>query len=146
MDRNWAAFLLIFGDSPHLEKIRDTWFPGGRARYCGDPHFSRIPLDELLSDDYGRRRFELIEPERASPGFGPGDPKLEGEGDTTYLAVADGDGMTVSLIQSNYRGMGSGMVPDGLGFMFQDRGELFPCTRATPTPTRGQPRCARTAR
>src|SRR5262249_42801873 len=48
-----------------------------------------------------------------------------GQGDTTYLTAADKDGMMVSLIQSNYRGMGSGLVPDGLGFMFQDRGELF---------------------
>ncbi|MEO1725369.1 MAG: gamma-glutamyltransferase, partial [Pseudomonadota bacterium] len=48
-----------------------------------------------------------------------------GPGDTTYLTVVDGDGLMVSLIQSNYRGMGGGMVPDGLGFMFQDRGELF---------------------
>ncbi|MEL7218871.1 MAG: gamma-glutamyltransferase, partial [Pseudomonadota bacterium] len=65
------------------------------------------------------------DPERATPEFGPGEPKLEGEGDTTYLTVTDKDGMMVSLIQSNYRGMGGGLVPDGLGFMFQDRGELF---------------------
>jgi gamma-glutamyltranspeptidase/glutathione hydrolase len=53
------------------------------------------------------------------------EPRLEGEADTTYFTVADKDGMMVSLIQSNYRGMGSGLVADGLGFMFQDRGELF---------------------
>ena len=50
--------------------------------------------------------------------------KLE-DGDTIYLTVADNEGNMVSLIQSNYRGMGSGMVPEGLGFMLQDRGELF---------------------
>ena len=66
-----------------------------------------------------------IDPARANPAFQPGDPRLEGEGDTTYLTVADSNGMMVSLIQSNYRGMGSGLVADGLGFMFQDRGELF---------------------
>ena len=64
-------------------------------------------------------------PYKASAGFGPGEPKLEGEGDTTYLTVADESGMMVSLIQSNFRGMGTGLVPDGLGFMFQNRGELF---------------------
>ena len=52
------------------------------------------------------------------------DAKLQ-DGDTTYLTVTDKDGMMVSLIQSNYRGMGSGLVPDGLGFMLQDRGQLF---------------------
>lgn len=95
------------------------------ARYYADPHFADIPLEALLSDEYGRARFDQIDPTRASPSLGPGEPKLEGEGDTTYLTVADESGMMVSLIQSNYRGMGSGMVPDGLGFMFQDRGELF---------------------
>ncbi|MEP4149064.1 MAG: gamma-glutamyltransferase [Halioglobus sp.] len=95
------------------------------ARYYADPEFSEIPLTGLLSDEYGRERFALIDPDKASAAFGPGEPKLEGDGDTTYLTVADRNGMMVSLIQSNYRGMGSGMVADGTGFMFQDRGELF---------------------
>jgi gamma-glutamyltranspeptidase/glutathione hydrolase len=89
-------------------------------------------LQGLLSDDYGRARFELIDPDKATPEFGPGDPALEGEGDTTYLTVADSSGMMVSLIQSNYRGMGSGLVADGLGFMFQDRGELFSLEEGHP--------------
>ncbi len=95
------------------------------ARYYADPAFSPAPLASLLSDAYGKQRFALIDPARASAQFAPGEPALEGEGDTTYLTVADESGMMVSLIQSNYRGMGSGMVPDGMGFMFQDRGELF---------------------
>ena len=95
------------------------------ARYYADPAFADIPLSGLLSDEYGRQRFAEIDPKQASPAFGPGEPKLEGDGDTTYLTVADESGMMVSLIQSNYRGMGSGMVADGTGFMFQDRGELF---------------------
>jgi gamma-glutamyltranspeptidase/glutathione hydrolase len=95
------------------------------ARFYADPAFVDVPVDALLSDDYGRRRFELIDPARASPAFAPGSPGLEGTGDTTYLAVADESGMMVSLIQSNYQGMGSGVVPEGLGFMFQNRGELF---------------------
>ncbi|MEP3226031.1 MAG: gamma-glutamyltransferase [Parasphingorhabdus sp.] len=95
------------------------------ARFYADPDMSPAPLKWLLSDAYGKQRFALIDPTKASPEFGPGEPKLEGEGDTTYLTVTDKDGMMVSLIQSNYRGMGSGLVADGLGFMFQDRGELF---------------------
>ncbi len=105
------------------------------ARFYADPDFAPFPV-ELLSDEYGRARFALIDPERATPEFAPGDPaaepKLEGEGDTTYLTVADRDGMMVSLIQSNYRGMGGGLTPDGLGFMFQDRGELFSLDPAHP--------------
>lgn len=95
------------------------------AKYYADPAFADIPAAWLLSDDYGRRRFALIDPKKAMTAPGPGEPKLEGEGDTTYFTVADDSGMMVSLIQSNYRGMGSGLVPDGLGFMLQDRGELF---------------------
>ena len=105
------------------------------ARFYADPDFSPAPQG-LLSDAYGRTRFAQIDPKRATPAFGPGkptiEPKLEGEGDTTYLTVADKDGMMVSLIQSNYRGMGGGLVAPGLGFMFQDRGELFSLDPAHP--------------
>ena len=100
------------------------------ARFYADPDFSPTPMD-LLSERYGRERFALIDPAKATA-YGPGEPKLEGEGDTTYLTVVDGDGMMVSLIQSNYRGMGGGLVPDGLGFMFQDRGELYSLDPAHP--------------
>ncbi|MBX7514726.1 gamma-glutamyltransferase [Qipengyuania sp. GH38] len=101
------------------------------ARFYADPDFARFPA-ELLSEEYGRERFTLIDPTRAVPEFGPGEPKLEGEGDTTYLTVVDGNGMMVSLIQSNYRGMGGGLVAPGTGFMFQDRGELFSLDPAHP--------------
>ncbi|MEL7189333.1 MAG: gamma-glutamyltransferase [Pseudomonadota bacterium] len=98
------------------------------ARFYADTDFNAFPM-ELLSEEYGKERFALIDPNQATSVFAPGEPmpepKLEGPGDTTYLTVVDGDGMMVSLIQSNYRGMGGGLVPDGLGFMFQDRGELF---------------------
>ena len=104
------------------------------ARFYADPDFAAVPA-ELLSDAYGKQRFALIDPARATPAFTPGAliaPKLEGPGDTTYLTVADKDGMMVSLIQSNYRGMGGGLVADGLGFMFQDRGELYSLDPAHP--------------
>ncbi|WP_209348160.1 gamma-glutamyltransferase family protein [Pontixanthobacter sp. CEM42] len=105
------------------------------ARFYADLDFAPFPMD-LLSDAYGKKRFALIDPERATPEFAPGEPapepKLEGEGDTTYLTVTDKNGMMVSLIQSNYRGMGGGLTPDGLGFMFQDRGELFSLDLAHP--------------
>lgn len=93
-----------------------------RAKYYADPDFAKIPLEQLLSDEYADDRRELIHPTRAAMTFDAGE--LE-DGDTIYLTVADEDGNMVSLIQSNYRGMGSGMVPPGLGFMLQDRGELF---------------------
>jgi gamma-glutamyltranspeptidase/glutathione hydrolase len=94
------------------------------AKWYADPAFVHVPMKGLLSDAYADERRKLIDPAKANPDIGPGDPKLH-DGDTIYLTTADKDGMMVSLIQSNYRGMGSGLVADGLGFMFQDRGELY---------------------
>ena len=96
-----------------------------RARFYADPAYSDIPLEGLLSEAYADERRALISPDRAMERVSHGDPAVLEDGDTTYLTVADGSGMMVSLIQSNYRGMGSGLVPDGLGFMLQDRGEMF---------------------
>jgi gamma-glutamyltranspeptidase/glutathione hydrolase len=94
------------------------------AKWYADPRFYHAPIKGLLSDAYADERRKLINLKHANPDIGPGDPRLH-DGDTIYLTAADKDGMMVSLIQSNYRGMGSGIVADGLGFMFQDRGELY---------------------
>ena len=96
-----------------------------RARWYADPAFASSPVQKLISKDYAKQRGKLISLERAASEVQPGTPKQLDEGDTIYLTVADRDGMMVSLIQSNYRGMGSGMAPPGLGFIFQDRGEQF---------------------
>lgn len=93
-----------------------------RAKYYADPAFNKLPVEELISKEYAERRRELIDPKRASLVLDAGE--LE-HGNTIYLTVADEKGNMVSLIQSNYRGMGSGMCPPGLGFILQDRGELF---------------------
>ena len=93
-----------------------------RAKYYADPHFNKIPTKHLISKDYAKKRRKEIDTLKSSKSVSPG--KLE-NGDTIYLTTSDQDGNMVSLIQSNYRGMGSGMVPPGLGFMLQDRGELF---------------------
>ncbi|HET7810126.1 MAG TPA: gamma-glutamyltransferase [Steroidobacteraceae bacterium] len=95
-----------------------------RARYYADPEFARIPLKALLSKDYAAKRRALIKPDKAALEY-PVDTQAIDQGDTIYMTVADAAGNMVSLIQSNYRGMGSGMTPDGCGFILQDRGELF---------------------
>lgn len=94
------------------------------AKYFGDPDFVKIPVKTLISPEYAKTRRAQIHLDHANPNIGPGEAKLV-KGDTTYLTVADKDGMMVSLIQSNYADLGSGLVPDGLGFMFHDRGALF---------------------
>lgn len=93
-----------------------------RARYYADPAFNQIPVDRLISKEYASERRELIDLNRAAASYTPG--KLE-TGETIYMTVADKEGNMISLIQSNYRGMGSGVIPGDLGFMLQDRGELF---------------------
>ena len=96
-----------------------------RARWYADPEFHPAPVARLISKDYARERGELISMDRALREVQPGTPAQLDEGDTIYLTTADASGMMVSLIQSNYRGMGSGMAPPGLGFILQDRGEQF---------------------
>lgn len=95
-----------------------------RARYYADPAFARSPVAALISDSYTAQRRALIRPDRASQEISAGAPQLSA-GDTICLSVADAERNMVSLIQSNYRGFGSGLVPDGLGFCLQDRGALF---------------------
>ena len=98
-----------------------------RARFYADPAFHELPVAELISKEYAATRRALIDMDRAGQSYPAGNLALE-EGDTVYLCTADSDGNMVSLIQSNYRGMGSGCAPGNLGFILQDRGELFDLT------------------
>ncbi len=91
-----------------------------RAKYYADMDFANVPVQELISKEYGAKRKALIGNRAGKYKAG----KIS-DGETIYLTVADKEGNMISLIQSNYRGMGSGMVPPKLGFMLQDRGELF---------------------
>ncbi len=93
-----------------------------RAKFYSDPKFNKIPIEQLISKAYAKKRLKLYNPHRAAKYYPAGQPE---QGNTVYLTVADQYGNMVSLIQSNYRGMGSGMTPPGLGFVLQDRGELF---------------------
>ncbi|MCE1199957.1 MAG: gamma-glutamyltransferase [Marinilabiliales bacterium] len=93
-----------------------------RAKYYADPDFNKIPLARLISKSYAAERLKLFDKERAAKSYPAGNLET---GNTIYLTTADEEGNMVSLIQSNYRGMGSGMTPGELGFVLQDRGEMF---------------------
>ena len=95
-----------------------------RAHFYADPQFGKLPVKQLLSREYAAERRKLIDLESAAKKVPAGNPALD-QGDTIYLCTADDAGNMVSWIQSNYRGMGSGMTPEGCGFVLQDRGELF---------------------
>src|SRR3982075_1182623 len=105
-----------------IEAKKILW--ADRAKFYADPAFAKIPLKGLLSKEYATERRKLIDLNRAAKKIEVGNPALD-QGDTIYMCTADDEGNMVSLIQSNYRGMGSGIVVPGLGFGFQDRGELF---------------------
>src|ERR1700675_4413194 len=109
-----------------IEAKKISW--ADRAKFYADPAFTKIPLAGLLSKGYAAKRRKLIDPNSAAKQVAAGNPALD-QGDTIYMCTADDEGNMVSLIQSNYRGMGSGIVVPGLGFMFQDRGELFSMER-----------------
>ncbi len=129
-----------------IEAKKIAW--ADRAKFYADPEFAKIPLAGLLSKEYAGERRKLIDPGHAAKAVEAGVPPANGaesqatreplqdsaatpkrspvdDGDTIYMCTADDEGNMVSLIQSNYRGMGCGIVVPGLGFMFQDRGELF---------------------
>ncbi|HZR06716.1 MAG TPA: gamma-glutamyltransferase [Candidatus Udaeobacter sp.] len=129
-----------------IEAKKIAW--ADRAKFYADPAFAKIPLAGLLSKQYAAERRTLIDPNHAAKRIEAGNPQngvgapprlsagnsgrgragsssVIDNGDTIYMCTADDEGNMVSLIQSNYRGMGSGIVVPGLGFMFQDRGELF---------------------
>ena len=141
MGRNSAETLHVM-----VEAKKIAW--ADRAKFYADPEFAKIPLAGLLSKEYAAERRKLIDPGHAAKAVEAGVPPANGaesqatreplqdsaatpkrspvdDGDTIYMCTADDEGNMVSLIQSNYRGMGSGIVVPGLGFMFQDRGELF---------------------
>ena len=115
MGHNSAEYIHIFTEAKKLA-YED------RAKYYADMNFADVPVKELISKEYALERNKLIDPKKAASTYDTG---IFENGDTIYMTVADSDGNMVSLIQSNYRGMGSGMVPPNLGFMLQDRGEMF---------------------
>ena len=115
MGHNSAEYIHLFTEAKKLS-YED------RAKYYADMNFADVPVKELISKEYALERNKLINLKKAASTYDSG---IFEDGDTIYMTVADKDGNMVSLIQSNYRGMGSGMVPPDLGFMLQDRGEMF---------------------
>jgi gamma-glutamyltranspeptidase / glutathione hydrolase len=109
-------------------------------RYVGDPKFSQIPVQGMLSKQYADARAKLIDMTKANCNVPPGDPALSTTGDTTYLTVVDAEGDMVSLIQSNYSAFGSGLVADGTGFVLQNRGGLFKLDPQSPDALAGHKR------
>jgi gamma-glutamyltranspeptidase/glutathione hydrolase len=105
--------------------------------YVGDPRFSKIPVDQLLSKDYAAERASLIDPAKANCTVAPG---ALGKSDTTYFTVVDREGNILSIIQSNYNNFGSDVTVLGMGFALQNRGGLFSLDTASPNALAGRKR------
>src|ERR1017187_3183710 len=105
--------------------------------YDGDPRFSNIPVDQLLSKDYAAKRASLIDPTKANCTVAPG---ALGTSDTTYFTVVDRGGNILSVIQSNYNNFGSNVTVLGMGFALQDRGGLFSLDPTSPNALAGRKR------
>ena len=108
-------------------------------RYVGDPRFAKMPVAGMLSKDYAKERVKLIDTAKANCNVEAGKPPAPGD-DTIYLSVVDMEGNIVSLIQSNYSGFGSGIVPEGVGFMLHNRGALFSMDPQSPNVIAGRKR------
>jgi gamma-glutamyltranspeptidase/glutathione hydrolase len=105
--------------------------------YDGDPRFSKIPVEQMLSKEYAAKRADLIDPDHANCTVVPGAlPKS----DTTYFTIVDREGNILSMIQSNYEGFGSGITVQGMGFVLQDRGGLFSLDPKSPNALAGRKR------
>ncbi len=115
-----------FGSAEHLHLFTEAKKLAfeDRAKYYADMDFFDVPVEQLLSTEYAENRRKQIGTRAGTYSAGQ-----ISAGETIYMTVADSEGTMVSLIQSNYRGMGSGMAPPKLGFMLQDRGELFSLKR-----------------
>ncbi len=115
-----------FGSAKHIHLFTEAKKLAfeDRAKFYADMDFVKVPVQGLIAKPYADERRKLINENRTGRSYPAGNPALK-DGDTIYMTVADSAGTMVSLIQSNYRGMGSGMCPPDLGFILQDRGELF---------------------
>ena len=113
-----AAFAARTAPGIHLQVEAIKRATADRLAYAGDPLFVDDPLSTLLSPEWAARRFATIDPDRAAAEVAPGQLR---DGDTTYIAVADGAGTMVSLISSLSSGFGSGVVAGDTGVLLNNR-------------------------
>ncbi len=102
-----------------LEAVKVAW--SERDRCVAEPDRGLADPSALLSPEHAEWLASRLSPDRAhryTPTNPPG-------GGTVYLCAADGDGMMVSLIESNYMGFGSGIIGGSTGIMLQNRGAYF---------------------
>ncbi|MCL4450783.1 MAG: gamma-glutamyltransferase family protein [Candidatus Thermoplasmatota archaeon] len=116
----WLNMLDLKESNPDLRDILETGHMSylQRDKFIADPDFYPLPENfltkQFASELYKNNKF----PSSAERGFGD-------RGDTTFFSITDTDGNSISVVQSNYLGFGSGIVPSGTGFVLQNRGSYF---------------------
>ncbi len=98
--------------------------------YVADPEKVNIPIQELLSKSYAKKRFNEIKEDSSCSGYNRGN--FNQHGDTVYVSVIDGNGNACSLINSLYQGFGTGLVVPETGIALQNRGALFSTNQEHP--------------
>jgi gamma-glutamyltranspeptidase/glutathione hydrolase len=98
--------------------------------YNGDPNFSKVPLERLLSKAHAQSLCGKVDPKRASVSKAGGN--AESGGDTIVLSTADRFGNMVAWVNSLYSGFGSGLTVPGYGLTLHDRGGLFTLDPKSP--------------
>ena len=98
--------------------------------YVADPEKVDIPIQELLSKSYAKKRFNEIKEDSTCREYKRGN--FNQHGDTVYVSVIDGNGNACSLINSLYQGFGTGLVVPETGIALQNRGGLFSTNRDHP--------------
>lgn len=92
-----------------------------RGSFVTDPDHMSVTPEQLLRDERIAGIAAAIDPERAAAW----PPSMPAPGGTAYLCAADGDGLSISLIQSHFMGFGSGVVLPTYGINTQNRGAQF---------------------
>lgn len=126
----------------HIELEAKALAYADMLHYVGDPRTDEIPTAKLISKELAVQRAKTIT-DRANCNVLPSvltDQLAKLQSDTTYLAVVDRDGNEVSFIQSNAGNFGSGLVPEGTGFVLQNRGNGFSMTPGQPNSLKGHKR------
>jgi len=119
---------LEWHSAEHVHLLAEAWKRAyaDRNSYLADPDFVQMPLERMISDEYGAERragisLEAATPsEEVGPGLGPAD-----DGETTHLSVVDAQGNAVSITTTINSFFGSKVTVTGAGFLLNNEMDDF---------------------
>ena len=119
---------LEWHSAQHVHLLAEAWKRAyaDRNTYLADPDFVQMPLERMISDEYGAERRATISLDAATPsveigpGMGPAD-----NGETTHLSVVDAQGNAVSITTTINSFFGSKVTVTGAGFVLNNEMDDF---------------------